>query len=279
MRTAWRPLWIDGVASATHEQEKRVIASGRAPRRRKPTVMQAEPNRDGPDGNGITRTTLVIVEDHAMVAQGLSAALDEEDGMEVKGMASTAREAVEMVGHQAPDVALIDFRLPDGDGAQLAAAVRSLRPEIRMVMLTAADDPDVLARAIDAGIAGFVHKSEPIEEVVRAIRAVKAGERWFRPEVLVALVETVRRPPPAVGDDLTVRERDVLDLLAQGASTQAMIETLVLSPHTVRNHVRNIMMKLGTHSKLEAVTVAARAGIVSLGRSPDPDGRVAGSKL
>ncbi|MDQ3678941.1 MAG: response regulator transcription factor [Actinomycetota bacterium] len=207
---------------------------------------------------------MVIVEDHAMVAQALSAALTEE-GLDVLDTVGTAQQAAEMMGREAPDVALIDFRLPDGDGVELAAAMKARRPETQVLMLTAADDREVLGRAIDAGVAGFVHKSEPIEEVVRAIRAVREGECWFRPGDLAKLVGRARRPVPTVGHDLTEREREVLALLGQGASTQAMIETLVLSPHTVRNHVRNIMMKLGAHSKLEAVAIAARAGIVSVG--------------
>lgn len=242
-------------------------------------VTEPEPNPGQRSDGGTTIVTVAIVEDHAMVAEGLAAALAEDGGIEVVGIASTAEQAAEMIHQQAPDVALVDFRLPDGDGAQLTAAIKRGQTRTQIILLTAADDHEVLAMAIEAGAAGFIHKSEPIEEVVRAVRAVQAGESWFRPDALAELVGTIRHPGRAVGDDLTAREREVLALLAQGASTQAMIETLVLSPHTVRNHVRNIMMKLGTHSKLEAVTVAARAGIVSLDQGPNPDGRVAGRKL
>ena len=232
-------------------------------------MTHSEPNHAGRRSEGERSVvTVVIVEDHAMVAEGLAAALGEDGDIDVVAIASTAQQAEELIREMSPDVALVDFRLPDGDGTQLTAAIKRGQERTQVILLTAADDHEVLARAIEAGAAGFVHKSEPIEEVTRAIRAVQAGEPWFRPEVLAELVGTIRRPARAVGDDLTAREREVLTLLAEGASTQAMIDTLVLSPHTVRNHVRNIMTKLGTHSKLEAVTVAARAGIVSLGTGP-----------
>ena len=157
-----------------------------------------------------THIKVVIVEDHVMVAQGLCAVLDEEDGMEVTATTSTAQEAMEVMGHHAPEVALVDFRLRDGDGAELAAAVRRRHPQTRVVMLTAADDREVLARAIEAGAAGFVHKGGPIDEVIRAIRAVEADESWFRPEVLAQVVGTARQAAPVVGYDLTGREREVL---------------------------------------------------------------------
>ena len=200
-----------------------------------------------------------------MVAQALGAILAEEDDLEVVAVATTVRAAIEVVERSPVDVVLVDFRLPDGDGAGVAAAVRALRPDVRVIVLTAAEATGVVGRAIAAGADGFLHKSEPITEVVRAIRAVADGDAWFPREALADLVGDMGPPPTPVGTDLTARERDVLELLARGASTQAMVEALVLSPHTVRNHVRNVMAKLGAHSKLEAVTIAASAGIVRLG--------------
>jgi DNA-binding NarL/FixJ family response regulator len=210
---------------------------------------------------------VVIVEDHAMVAQALAAVLGEEDDIEVVAVEATAADGLSAVERSAPDVVLVDFRLPDGDGADVAAAVRRLRPEARVIVLTAAEAPGVVGRVIAAGADGFLHKSEPITEVVRAIRAVGDGGAWFPRDALADLVGGARGDPSTapVGSDLTPRERDVLELLAAGSSTQAMIDQLVLSPHTVRNHVRNVMAKLGAHSKLEAVTIAARAGLVRLG--------------
>ena len=216
-------------------------------------------------GASTRRVNVVIVEDHAMVAQALAAVLADEADIEVIAMATTAAVALHVVEHAPADVVLVDFRLPDGDGAEVVAACKRLRPEARVIVLTAADANDVLARAIASGADGFLHKSEPIEEVARAIRAVDDGEAWFPREALAGLVDAVATAPAGVGADLTPRELDVLDLLARGASTASMVETLVLSPHTVRNHVRNVMAKLGAHSKLEAVTMAASAGIVRLG--------------
>lgn len=208
---------------------------------------------------------VVIVEDHAMVGEALAAVLAEEEALEVVAVARTVAAAIDVLERTEVDVVLADFRLPDGDGADVALAVRRAHPGARTIVLTAAEDTGVLARAIAAGADGFLHKSEPISEVVRAIHAVADGDAWFPRDALAGLVDGLGAPAPAVGADLTPRERVVLELLASGASTQAMIDALVLSPHTVRNHVRNVMAKLGAHSKLEAVTIAASAGLVRVG--------------
>lgn len=218
------------------------------------------------------RIRVVLVEDHTLVAQGLVAALAAEADIDVVGVACTVTDGLELVADLAPDVVLTDYRLPDGDGAALTGRVRAAHDATQVVFLTAADDPAVLAAAIEAGASGFVHKSAAIDDVVRAVRAAHAGEVSFRPEELAAVIGRTRRTPPGPGSDLTARELEVLHLLAEGRSTKEMVDRLVLSQHTVRNHVRNIMMKLDAHSKLEAVTIAARAGLVSLA-PPDAGGR------
>lgn len=201
-----------------------------------------------------------------MVGEGIAAVIGEEADLTVVGLARTVERAERLIGRERPDVVLVDFRLPDGDGAEVTERALAVCPTTQVVMLTAADAPGVLERAIEAGASGFVHKSEPIERVVRAVRAVHAGDGWFRPQALASVVGTGRGSPASVpAVTLTAREQEILELLASGASTAAMVESLILSPHTVRNHVRNVMAKLGAHSKLEAVSIAARAGIVTLG--------------
>ncbi len=230
-------------------------------------MSSALPPGQAPRSHGAGTTerpiTVLVVEDHLMVAQGLLALLDGEDGIATVGHATTIAAAHDAVSELHPDVVLMDFRLPDGDGVTAARRIRDHYEDIQVVLLTGAGDDSVLAAAVDAGCAGFVTKDGRVDEVVRAIRAAAAGEMAIPTDRLGALLSTLsrRRQPP---NGLSARELEVLRLLATGASTTEIVEQLVLSPHTVRNHVRNILTKLGAHSKLEAVAIAAREGIVTL---------------
>jgi DNA-binding NarL/FixJ family response regulator len=207
---------------------------------------------------------VLIVDDHQMMAEGIRAALESEVDIRVVGVAGTASDAVSTATATLPDVVLMDFRLPDRDGSQAAIDVRAAVPGVAVVMLTGFGDDATLTRAIDAGCAGFVHKSADIETVVDAVRRARAGEPVFSADDLSKLVRHLRGDTVPVGADLTGRELEVLQLLAEGVTTDALSERLFISKHTARSHVRNILAKLGAHSKLEAVAIAARAGIVTL---------------
>jgi DNA-binding NarL/FixJ family response regulator len=207
---------------------------------------------------------VLIVDDHQMMAEGIRAALESEPDIVVVGVAGNAADAVSVAAATVPDVVLMDFRLPDRDGSQAAVDVRGAVAGVAVVMLTGFGDDATLTRAIDAGCAGFVHKSADIDTVVDAVRRARAGEPVFSAEDLSKLVRHLRGDTTPVGADLTTRELEVLQLLAEGVTTEALSERLYISKHTARSHVRNILAKLGAHSKLEAVAVAARAGIVSL---------------
>ncbi len=207
---------------------------------------------------------VLIVDDHQMMAEGIQAALEAEPDIRVVATVGTAADAVAAAAAHHPDVVLMDFRLPDRDGSQAAADVRRSTPGAAIVMLTGFGDDATLTRAIDAGCAGFVHKSSDIDTVVDAVRRARAGEPVFSADDLAKLVRHLRGDSPAVGSDLTSRELEVLQLLAEGVTTDTLAERLYISKHTARSHVRNILAKLGAHSKLEAVAVAARAGIVNL---------------
>lgn len=207
---------------------------------------------------------VVVVDDHAMVAQGLSALLEDQDDLEVVGTAAGARQALTVVGDTRPDVVLVDYRLPDGDGASVTAEILRRWPDTKVVMLSAAGGDELLARAIEAGCSGFLPKERGAAEVVSAVRAAYRGESLIPTAALAGLLGRLRRTPQHGTNDLTARELEVLRMLAKGMSTERIREELYLSEHTVRNHVRNILVKLGAHSKLEAVAIAARQGIVSL---------------
>jgi DNA-binding NarL/FixJ family response regulator len=212
------------------------------------------------------RVRVVVVDDHAMVAQGLAALLEQQDDLTVVGIALGARQSLSVVGETRPDVVRVDYRLPDGDGASVAAEILRRWPETRVVMLSAggSETDDLLARAVEAGCSGFLAKERSAAEVVSAVRAAARGESLIPTAALAGLLGRLRRSPKHGTGDLTARELEVLRMLAKGMSTQQIRQELYLSEHTVRNHVRNILAKLGAHSKLEAVALAARKGIVTL---------------
>lgn len=205
---------------------------------------------------------VAIVEDHAMVAEGLAAALTADPGLIVVGTAGTVRDGVTMVAELKPDVVLMDLLLPDGDGAAATQSIRDVAPRTCVVLITSASGDDIIGRAIEAGCSGLLSKTEPVATVRSAIHRAGAGEAVFAAEDLLGLVGRLSSSS-AISASLTEREREVLELLAAGTTTQMIANTLVLSLHTVRNHVRNVMMKLGAHSRLEAVAIALREGLVA----------------
>jgi DNA-binding NarL/FixJ family response regulator len=210
---------------------------------------------------------VLLVEDHEMVARGLEAALVDEPDLEVVAWARTAIDGAKQYLEMRPDVVVMDYRLPDGRGTDATREIRGADREACVLLLTGADDPGVVAEALDAGCSGFVSKDRGVDELASAIRAVARGAAVF-PASLLSRALGPRSDSLTVGADLTLREREVLDLLSSGASTEEIASGLFLSMHTVRNHVRNILTKLHARTKLEAVVVAARAGIVDLRPRP-----------
>lgn len=206
---------------------------------------------------------VLIVDDHQMVSQGLAKILSDQPDIEVVGTASRVEDAVASARLHRPDVVMMDYELPDGNGVQATERIKADRGETKVVMVTSYTDEAVLIAAIEAGASGYVTKHKVIEEVVSAVRAANAGEALISPTMLARLLPKLRPSERKIGADLTAREIEVLKLLAEGTSNQAIADTLVISLHTVRHHVQNIITKLGAHSKLEAVATAARAGLIT----------------
>jgi DNA-binding NarL/FixJ family response regulator len=215
-----------------------------------------------------TPTTILIVEDHAMVAAGLAELLRLHDDLEVVAVVGTVADALAAVALHHPAVVLMDYRLPDGDGASATRELRELVPEAAVVMLSAASDAALLDQAVAAGCTGFVAKHASADELLRAVRAAAAGEPHFSAEVLVRLLQLQRDRVAHPGPELSEREREVLQLTADGVPIVGIAEQLGLSVHTVRNHIRRALQRLGAHSKLDAVVVAARLGIITI--TPEP---------
>jgi DNA-binding NarL/FixJ family response regulator len=206
---------------------------------------------------------VVLVDDHALFSQTLSMALESYADIEVLGRADKLASGCSLVAQHHPDVVLMDYRLPDGDGVSGAHRIKELSPQTKVVILTAVEDEAVLAAAIEAGCAGFMTKTASVEELIAAVRQAAAGEAVISPALLVRLLPRLHRREQPTRFELTPRELDVLKLLAAGLSNAAIAEELTLSVNTVRNHVANLLMKLGVHSKLEALSVAVREGLVA----------------
>jgi len=206
---------------------------------------------------------VLIVDDHDVFASSLAQVLELEADLRSLGTASSIAEARTMIPTTLPDVVLMDHRLPDGDGIAAISELQPLRHSAKFVVLTASTADHVLVTAIEAGASGFLSKSRSLDEVRSAVRAAHSGEAVISPELLARLLPRLnrRREPSRV--ELTERELEVLGLLAEGLTNSEIAERIVVSVHTVRNHVANLSAKLGAHSKLEALSIAIRRGLLS----------------
>lgn len=207
--------------------------------------------------------TVVIVDDHDVVAQGLEALLADDPGISVLARAATVADGVAAVARHRPDVVLMDYRLPDGTGAEAAHQIRAGAAPPAVLMVTSVVDRRVLGQALDAGCCGFVSKSADRSDLIEAIRAGAAGDSYFTPDVLTHLVQ-LRRFDSVDAPELTDREIEVLQATANGQSPDAIATVLFLSPHTVKNHLRHAMAKLDAHTKLDAVVKAIKARLISI---------------
>jgi len=206
--------------------------------------------------------SVLIVDDHRMFAESLSRLLADELGITVLGIAGSVRETMELVAKFEPQVLLLDYQLPDGDGVSLTADIKRAHPTTMIVMLTGSTEDRVLLGAIDAGCSGFLTKDRAAVEVAEAVRGAAAGEALISPALLGRLLPKLKRTYRSLGSDLTDRERATLMYLAKGWPNKAIAAEMNLSLNTVRNYVQSLLTKLGAHSKLEAVSTAVREGIV-----------------
>ena len=205
---------------------------------------------------------VLIVEDHEVLSSSLAMVLDSEPDLHTVGRAGTLAEARRVIVSADPHVVLLDHQLPDGDGVASIEDLRALREGIAFVVLTASTSDSVLVAAVQAGASGFVSKTRGVSEVTTAVRAAAAGEAVISPEMLMRLLPRFRGAATEPALKLTDREQEVLTLLADGLSNAAIGERLVVSVHTVRNHVANLAAKLGAHSRLEVLSIAMRKGLL-----------------
>jgi DNA-binding NarL/FixJ family response regulator len=200
-----------------------------------------------------------LLDDHEVVRRGLRELLEAEDDLEVVGEAGTAEEAYGRIPATSPDVAVLDVRLPDGDGVEVCREVRSKRPEIHCIMLTSFADDEAVYAAIMAGASGYLLKQVRGTDLVDAVRRVGQGESLLDPAVTARVLERIRH---GSGDDelaaLTEQERRILDLIAEGLTNRQIGDRLFLAEKTVKNYVSNVLAKLGMSRRTEAAVYAAR---------------------
>ena len=210
----------------------------------------------------------LIIDDHRMFADSLSRLLADEQDIAVVGVIGDGAAAAQQAVALDPHVVLVDYQMPGTDGVEIARAIKHQQPAIMVVMITGSNDDRVLLAAIDAGCSGFMTKDRAASEVADAVRAAAAGEALISPAQLSRLLPKLSRTYRTVGDDLTKRELDTLRYLAKGIPNKAIANEMNLSLSTVRNYVQSVLTKLGAHSKLEAVSMAVRAGIIDYANRP-----------
>jgi len=213
------------------------------------------------------RISVLVVEDHRVVAEALAALLSAELDLEVRGIAGSVKEAVAAAAALLPEVVLLDWRLPDGTGAEAAIGIHSKAPDAAILFLSADDSEETMLAALEAGASGYLTKSAPGDQLVGAVRGAAAGEMLIPPGRLAALLRSQRRlareevQRSRLLGDLTLREKEILRLMIHGADNRDIAAALHISYETVRTHVKRILEKLDARTKLEAVVHAIEAGL------------------
>jgi DNA-binding NarL/FixJ family response regulator len=213
---------------------------------------------------------ILLVEDHASFRQTLAFIFDQEPEFEVVAQAGSLAEARRAALGLRADLGVIDLSLPDGEGVELIRELREANREFAALILTASLDKAEHARAVEAGAAGVLHKSADVDEILDATRRLAAGETLLSPQELMELLRLagrsreVEREARMSIDQITPREREVLQKLAEGLSNKEIADGLHMSVDTERTHMMNILNKLGVHSRLQALLFAARHGLVRL---------------
>lgn len=212
------------------------------------------------DGAEVIR--IVIAEDHGLVADGLSAMLSVEGDMAVIDVVTSGEALVESVDRHRPEVALVDLKLVGMDGLTAVREIVKRGGPTRMMALTMSTDQSTVARAVAAGVAGYLPKNVRREDLIQAVRAVASGEGFLHPDVTRAFLELVGTTSSTGLTPLSKREQDVLEQLAAGRSTREIAEVLELGEETVKSHLSRIYTKLHANDRVQAVVTAMRHGMV-----------------
>lgn len=238
----------------------------------RPPVVGDECSGDTP---GMDILRVLVADDHHSFASAVAALLDAQPDIEVVAAVATSLDAQVAASRSRPDVAVLDVDLGDGSGIELASLLRDLYPSIQVVVVTGHNQVAVAAAAVRAGVAGFVPKDAPVEDLLTAIRGTARGETHIPPRLLTGVLEGLKAPPAVSLEEqliaqLTDREKEILDCMMEGLDRASISERLFRSVNTVRTHTRNVLAKLGAHSSIEAVALARRAEAARANRT---DGR------
>jgi DNA-binding NarL/FixJ family response regulator len=201
---------------------------------------------------------ILVAEDHLVARVGVTAIVNMQPDMTVVAEAANGQQAVDLYRRHLPDVALLDLRMPVMGGTEAAAAIRAEFPQAKMIALTTYGGDEDIRRALAAGMQAYITKDVLHDELLNAIRAVNDGRRYLPPSVAAALAAQVPRP------DLSARELQVLELIVRGLANKQIGYTLTIAEHTVKNHVKNILSKLGVQDRTQAATAAIQRGIIHL---------------
>lgn len=212
--------------------------------------------------------SVAIIEDHQILVDSLGLMLRYEPDMEFLGAASSLSDGQILVENCSPDVLLLDVGLPDGNGLDMIPQINTTSPDTHIIVLTSLSDEATLMRVVDSGISGFVSKDSQLSDLLETIRKAADGEIVMPTSLLMGLLMRLPRDKAAAYKEergwerLTIREQEVLELLAKGKSGNEIAEELHIAPLTVRTHIRNLMSKMGVHSRLEAVAFGLKNGII-----------------
>jgi len=217
-------------------------------------------------------TRVVVVDDHSLYSEALSLLLRRQPDIQLVGAVGAPEEAVALLDAAGVDVVLLDADAPNVDAVAATQAIRGSAPDTKVVVLTAVDDPDAMAEALAAGACGYVPKTRAVDELMDVVRRAAAGELVMRERDLAPVLERLESSRPRSSAEvalgrLTRRETQILRALAAGENTGEVAAALGISALTVQSHVKNILAKLGVHSKIEAITLAWRHGLAQTTRS------------
>jgi len=222
-----------------------------------------------PDGSEPEPIRVIIVDDQELFRRGLTMLMDSEPGLDVVGEAGDGATGIELASSVAPDVVLLDVRMPKVSGIEACVAIKEAVPSAKIIMLTVSDEEADLYEAVKNGASGYLLKDSSIEEVAQAIRVVADGQSLISPSMAVKLIDEFKlmsRPERnhVSALRLTDRELEVLRLVARGMNNREIAKELFISENTVKNHVRNLLEKLQLHSRMEAVMYAVREKLLDL---------------